>query len=91
MTETMISFLSELEELVVRYGATLGYGHDDDGIHVGIGREDVCIGFPEVGSPGESIRSVLDSLRSPAIVFNCMVCGKGFVTVEECNACEESH
>ena len=61
MTTTMTMFLSELATLLERYGATLGYDIHDDGIHAGIGKEDVCIGFPEVGEPGASIREVLSA------------------------------
>jgi len=61
MTAKMTMFLSELAALLERYGATLGYDIHDDGIHVGIGKEDVCIGFPEVGKPGKSIREILSA------------------------------
>ena len=64
MTAKMTLFLSELATLLERYGATLGYTNNDDGIHAGIGREDVCVGFLEVGDPGESIRDVLSANAS---------------------------
>ena len=37
-------------------------------------------------SPNNAIRR-----RSPAIIFRCLFCGREFITVEACNACEETH
>ena len=32
-----------------------------------------------------------ERLGSPAILFRCLYCGKEHLTVEACNACEETH
>lgn len=42
----MNEFLKELADLLEKHRARLGYTNDDDGVHVGIGDEDVCIGWP---------------------------------------------
>jgi len=45
VTGQMNQFLEELAALLRKYEAKLSYTTDDDGIHVQIGNEDVCIGF----------------------------------------------
>lgn len=47
----MNEFLKELANLLEKYHARLGYTTDDDGVHVGIEDEDVCIGWPDGASP----------------------------------------
>lgn len=47
----MKEFLKELAELLEKHKASLSYTTDDDGIHVRIGNEDVCIGWPDGSDP----------------------------------------
>jgi len=39
----------------------------------------------------EAGNSLPPPLGSPAILFRCLFCGREFATVEESNACEETH
>jgi len=53
----MTEFIDKLAMLCTEYSAELLYTNDDDGIHVIIDNEDVCIGFPLLPDPGADIRS----------------------------------
>lgn len=46
MKPRLAEFIVELGMLLYKYQATLSYTNSDDGIHVEMDGEDVCIGFP---------------------------------------------
>ena len=57
MTPKMKAFLTEFADLMDRYAVSLGYTIYDDGIHVYLDDEDICIGFPD---NGDEIRSLIN-------------------------------
>jgi hypothetical protein len=59
MSKEMKAFLNELADLCNKYEAQISYTIDDDGLHVGIGGEEVCIGFPSSPNPGNDIREYI--------------------------------
>jgi len=60
MTGKMTEFINKLSALCTEYCAEIEYTRDDDGVHVVIGEEDVCIGFPMLPDPGADILEQVD-------------------------------
>jgi hypothetical protein len=52
-------FLFKLSDLCNEYKAEFNYTNEDDGIHVVVAEEDVCIGFPMLPFPGDDIKKII--------------------------------
>lgn len=58
MTPKMKAFLTEFADLIDRYAVSISYTVYDDGIHVYLDDEDICVGF--IGENGNEIRALIN-------------------------------